>query len=292
VTDADEFFSRESFWEVPADPADALNDANAGAVADPAAAPAGANVVDAVADGPAQPPFYSILRFPGQDPGFRLSTSFNGLNRPNLAAFASVSSDPEDYGAIRVLEFPRQDPPNGPGQVANQFVSEQVVAESLFPFRQNRADVTFGNLLTLPAGQGLLYVQPVYVRAAGGESFPTLQRVLVSYGNEVAANTTLARSLADLFGAPAPDAPDEPGDTPTPTPTGTASPSPEPSAPAVPGDVASLVAEAADAFEDGQAALRANDFAAYGEAQERLRSALDRLEAAGPGATPTPTPEG
>jgi uncharacterized membrane protein (UPF0182 family) len=291
VTDAEEFFSRESFWEVPADPADALND-NAGAVANPAAAPGqNPNVVDAVADGPAQPPFYSILRFPGQEPGFRLSTSFNGLNRPNLAAFASVSSDPEDYGTIRVLEFPRQTPPNGPGQVANQFVSEQVVAESLFPFRQNRADVTFGNLLTLPAGQGLLYVQPVYVRAAGGESFPTLQRVLVSYGNEVAANTTLARSLADLFGAPAPGDPDEPVDTPTPTPTGTASPSPEAPAPPVPGDVASLVAEAADAFEDGQAALRENDFAAYGAAQERLRAALERLEASG-GAAATPTPAG
>ena len=293
VTDAEEFFSRESFWEVPADPAEALNDANAGAAADPVAAPAGANVVDAVADGPAQPPFYSILRFPEQEQSFRLSTSFNGLNRPNLAAFASVSSDPDDYGTIRVLEFPRQDPPNGPGQVANQFVSEQVVAESLFPFRQNRADVTFGNLLTLPAGQGLLYVQPVYVRAAGGESFPTLQRVLVSYGNEVAANTTLARSLADLFGAPAPDQPDEPtGETPTPTPTGTASPSPAPDEPAVPGDVASLVAEATDAFEDGQEALRNNDFAAYGEAQQRLQSALERLEASGAGAAATPTPAG
>ena len=293
VTDAEEFFSRESFWEVPADPADALND-NAGAVADPAAAPAqgAGGVVDVDADGPKQPPFFSILQFPDQQQSFRLSTSFNGLNRPNLAAFASVSSDPEDYGTIRVLEFPRQDPPNGPGQVANQFVSEQVVAESLFPFRQNRADVTFGNLLTLPAGQGLLYVQPVYVRAAGGESFPTLQRVLVSYGNEVAANTTLARSLADLFGAAAPGGDSEtPTEQPTPTPTGTASPSPGPSAPAVPGDVASLVAEAADAFEDGQAALRASDFAAYGEAQERLRSALERLEAAG-GAAPTPTPTG
>ena len=294
VTDAEEFFSRESFWEVPADPADALND-NAGAVPEPGAAPAqgAANVVDQLDDGPDQPPFYSILQFPQQESGFRLSTSFTGLNRPNLAAFASVSSDPEDYGTIRVLEFPRQDPPNGPGQVANQFVSEQVVAESLFPFRQNRADVTFGNLLTLPAGQGLLYVQPVYVRAAGGESFPTLQRVLVSYGNEVAANTTLARSLADLFGAPAPGGTDEtPAEEPTQTPTGTASPSPGPAAPPVAGDVASLVAEAADAFEDGQAALRENDFAAYGQAQERLRTALDRLEAAGGAAAPTPSPAG
>ena len=136
-------------------------------------------------------------------------------------------------------------------------------------------------------------MQPVYVRAAGGESFPTLQRVLVSYGNEVAANTTLARSLADLFGAPAPGGTDEPpAEGPTPTPTGTASPSAGPSAPPVAGDVASLVAEAADAFEDGQAALRENDFTAYGQAQERLRTALDRLEAAGAGAAPTPSPGG
>ncbi|CAA9361434.1 MAG: UPF0182 protein AF1421 [uncultured Frankineae bacterium] len=293
VTAADEFYTREDFWEVPADPADALNDANAAAVgnAQPQAAQ-GQSVVDAVADGPSQPPFYSLLQFPGQDArSFRLSTSFNGLNRPNLAAFASVSSDPEDYGTIRVLQFPRQDPPNGPGQVANQFVSEQVVAESLFPFRQNRAEVTFGNLLTLPAGQGLLYVQPVYVRAQGGESFPTLQRVLVSYGNEVAADTTLARSLADLFGAQAPAEPDTTPPPPPDEPGGTATPTPGPTGAPPAGDVASLIAEATAAFEAGQAALRNNDFAAYGQAQERLRVALDRLAATG-GATPAPSPAG
>jgi uncharacterized membrane protein (UPF0182 family) len=199
-----EFFTREDFWEIPADPADAVNrEASTAPVNAPVnAAPA----LDAAAlTGPAQPPFYSLLDFPGEGgEQFRLSTSFTGLNRPNLSAFASVSSDPETYGQIQVLKLPRNNPPNGPGQVANQFLSEQVVADALFPFRQNRADVIFGNLLTLPAGQGLLYVQPVFVRAQGGESFPTLQRVLVSYGNEVAANTTLARSLADLFGAPPP----------------------------------------------------------------------------------------
>ncbi len=293
VRDAGEFYTREDFWEIPADPAEAVNDASTDAVADPAA-PAGQPALDAAAlTGPPQPPFYSLLQFPGEPPGtqFRLSTSFTGLNRPNLAAFASVSSDPESYGQIQVLKLPRGNPPNGPGQVANQFLSEQVVAESLFPFRQNRAEVTFGNLLTLPAGQGLLYVQPVFVRAQGGESFPTLQRVLVSYGNEVAANTSLAASLGDLFGAPVsrpdPPATPPPGGTPTPSPTAT------PPAP-VAGDVAALIAEAADAFEAGEAALRANDFAAYGQAQDRLRTALDRLAAAegAPAATPAPTPTG
>lgn len=285
VEDAREFYSREDFWEIPADPAEALNRATNTTEDDQQAPGAAPGQIDPTAlTGPVQPPFYSLLQFPGQpSERFQLSTSFTGLNRPNLAAFASVSSDPDDYGQIRVLQLPRSNPPNGPGQVANQFVSEQVVAESLFPFRQNRATVTFGNLLTIPAGRGLLYVQPVFVRAQGGESFPTLQRVLVSYGNEVAANTTLAQSLADLFGTQAPDV-EEPDTEPTPQPG--ASPSPQPS---ITGDVASLIAQAAEAFEQGQDALRRGDFTAYGQAQDRLEQILERLaETTGGGASPAP----
>ncbi len=287
VTDAREFFSRENFWEIPTDPAAAVNGASSNAPAVPVGTPQQPFIDAAAGSGPDQPPFYSQLRFPGQPgPSFRLSTSFTGLNRPNLAAFASVSSDPEDYGQIRVLELPRSNPPNGPGQVANQFLSEQVVADALFPFRQNRAEVTFGNLLTLPAGDGLLYVQPVFVRAQGGESFPTLQRVLVSFGNDVAANTTLARSLADLFGAPAPVEQPVPGVSPGRSPG--ASPAPVPA-----GDTASLIAEADAAFRAGEGALRAGDFAAYGQAQDRLRAALDQLaSASGQAASPTPSPAG
>jgi uncharacterized membrane protein (UPF0182 family) len=291
VEDAGEFFSREDFWEVPADPAAAINRI-AGGVAETPAQPGTAaqqQGIDVNASGPSQPPFYSLLDFPTGGRQFRLSTSFTALNRPNLSAFASVSSDPEDYGTIRVLQVPRSDPPNGPGQVANQFLSEQVVAESLFPFRQNRAEVTFGNLLTLPAGEGLLYVQPVFVRAQGGESFPTLQRVLVSFGNEVAAGTTLAESLADLFGAPLPDAEQPPGDGADPGTPATPAPSPT-GAPAA-GDTAAAIAEADAAFRDGEQALRRGDFAAYGQAQARLRAALDRLAgSAGASASPSASP--
>ncbi len=285
VTNPQEFFSREDFWSIPADPAEAVNNARSTATAAPQQGVQAPAFDIAAARGPAQPPFYSLLQFPGQDgQQFRLSTPFTGLNRPNLAAFASVSSDPVDYGKIRVLELPRSNPPNGPGQVANQFLSDPGVADSLFRFRQNGATVTFGNLLTVPVGQGLLYVQPVFVRAQGGESFPTLERVLVSFGNEVAANTTLAGSLADLFGAPAPGA----SATPTPRPSGSASPSPAPTAAA--GDVASLIREADAAFRAGEEALRRGDLRAYADAQDRLRTALSRLAAANGGSSPQPSP--
>lgn len=106
--------------------------------------------------------------------------------------------------------------------------------------------------------------------------------MLVSFGNDVAANTTLARSLADLFGEPAA------GATPTPSPGASpgASPGPSPAPVPVPvGDTASLIAQADAAFREGEAALRAGDFAAYGAAQDRLRAALDQL------ATPQPSPQ-
>ena len=289
VEEAREFYSRESFWSVPADPAEAINRIAGGVVDTNAQQPTGATDQLLQASGPSQPPFYSVLEFPQQDRAFRLSTTFTGLNRPNLAAFASVSSDPDDYGVIRVLQVPRSNPPNGPGQVANQFLSEQVVAESLFPFRQNRAEVTFGNLLTLPAANGLLYVQPVFVRAQGGESFPTLQRVLVSFGNEVAAGRTLSESLTQLFGAPGtplpdPVTPDDP-DAPPVTPV------PPPDAPAV--DLAGAIADADRAYRDGVAALQRGDFAAYGEAQRRLRIAIDRAaELSGASPSPAATPAG
>jgi hypothetical protein len=62
--------------------------------------------------------------------------------------------------------------------------------------------------------------------------------------------------------------------------------------------VATLIQRAEQAFTDGEAALREGDFAAYGQAQERLRQALDQLTAGAGGGTggaapaPAPSPAG
>ena len=278
VTNPATFFSREDQWGIPNDPADALNDQVANQETAAPVGPAAAAPIDTTNDGPAQPPYYSSLQFPDEDPAtedaarFRLSTSFVFRSRPNLAAFASVSSDQQDYGTIRVLQLPRGNPPNGPTQVANLFLTDPSVAEELFRFRRNNADVSFGNLLTLPQAGGLLYVQPVYVQAQGGQGFPTLQQVLVAYGNDVAAAPTLSAALQELLDG-APSTGPAPAET-TPPPTAPPTPGPTPTPPA---DLAAAIAQADQAFRDGQAAFGRGDFAAYGQAQQRLQAALARL---------------
>jgi uncharacterized membrane protein (UPF0182 family) len=55
--------------------------------------------------------------------------------------------------------------------------------------------VIHGNLLTLPLGDSFLYVEPLYAAS----TFPTLQRVLVSYGKNLGFGATLSDALSDFL---------------------------------------------------------------------------------------------
>ena len=288
VQDPAAFYNEEDFWGVPPDPVQAVNEAtnaDAAATAPPAVGPA----VTTAANLPDQPPFYALLQFPGQpEQQFSLSTSFVARGRTNLTAVAAVSSDPADYGKIRVLQLPRNQQIPGPGQIANQFLSAPEVADSLFVFRRNGNKLTFGNLLTLPAGGGLLYVQPVFVSASGGTSFPLLQRVLVNFGSQTISANTLQDALDTLFGTPQ-TGPQPSGPQPSGPPPSTGSGGP------VSPEVAAAISAADQAFRDAQAAFGRGDYVGYGAAQQRLQAALAQLTALqggttspAPGTSPTP----
>jgi uncharacterized membrane protein (UPF0182 family) len=174
--------------------------------------------------------------------------------------------------------------------VQNNFNANPAVSTNLNLLRQGNSKVESGNLLTLPVGGGLLYVQPVYVRGSGTTSYPLLQKVLVSFGDQIGFADTLDEALDQVFGgnsgASAGDAgTGGTGETPTTPPAKNAS-----------ADLKAALADAQQAIKDGQAALAKQDFAAYGQAQTRLQDALQRaVEAddaisAAKGGTPTATP--
>ncbi len=242
VTTASAFYGGQDFWRVPTDPSTFGGNASA------------------------QPPYYLTLQMPGATkPSFSLTTPFVPVGgRQNLSAFASVISDPgPNYGKISVLQLPRSTNIAGPSQVASNFEAKPTVANSLSLLRQGGSDVVLGNLLTLPVGGGLLYVQPVYVRAtANTASYPLLQKVLVSFGDQIGYDDTLQGALDQVFGGNSGTT----GTTTTTTPTG-----PVGSKSAA---LAAALQSAKQAMADGQAALAKGDFAGYGAAQDRLKSAI------------------
>jgi uncharacterized membrane protein (UPF0182 family) len=243
VKTADAFYGGQDFWRVPTDPSSL--GANAGI----------------------QPPYYMTLKLPGQDKAaFSLTSSFVPRgNRQNLTAFASVNSDNgPDYGKISVLQLPRSTNISGPSQVASNFEAKPEVAQALSLLRQGGSDVVLGNLLTLPVGGGLLYVQPVYVRAtANNSAYPLLQKVLVSFGDVIGFDNTLKGALDQVFG----------GNSGTVL-NNTSQSNTGGSTPVVSNSVKSALDNAKAALADAQAALRRGDFAAYGKAQDRLEAAI------------------
>jgi uncharacterized membrane protein (UPF0182 family) len=238
VQSAAAFYGGQDFWRVPRDPS--TFGANAGA----------------------QPPYYMTLQMPGAaKPTFSLTTPFVPRGgRENLSAFASVNSTAgPDYGKITVLQLPRSTNIAGPSQVASNFEAKPEVANALSLLRQGGSDVVLGNLLTLPVGNGLLYVQPVYVRATGNSSaYPLLQKVLVSFGDVIGFDSSLKGALDQVFGGN----------------SGTNSNAGNPTTTNSSADLASALQSAKQAIADGQAALAKGDFAAYGRAQDRLKAAI------------------
>ena len=238
------FYGGQDFWRVPRDPS--TFGANAGA----------------------QPPFYMTVQMPGAaTPAFSLTTPFVPRGgRENLSAFAAVNSTAgPDYGKITVLQLPRSTNIAGPSQVASNFEAKPEVANALSLLRQGGSDVVLGNLLTLPVGNGLLYVQPVYVRATGNSSaYPLLQKVLVSFGDVIGFDSSLKGALDQVFGGN----------------SGTNSTTANPTTSNSSADVSSALQSAKQAIADGQAALAKGDFAAYGRAQDRLKAAIAAAVAA------------
>ena len=57
--------------------------------------------------------------------------------------------------------------PRVPGQIANDFISDTDVADQLAQFNRSGGQVIYGNLLTLPIDDGLIYVEPVYAVRRG-----------------------------------------------------------------------------------------------------------------------------
>ena len=145
-----------------------------------------------------------------------------------------------------------------------------MVANSLSLLRQGGSDVVLGNLLTLPVGSGLLYVQPVYVRATSNTAaYPLLQKVLVSFGDQIGYDDTLKGALDQVFGGNS-------GTTSASTPTTSTSTTTPKNSTAL----STALRAAAQALKDYQAANSKGDFAAAGRALDKLQSALAAAESA------------
>lgn len=264
VSDPKQFYSRNSFWSVPPD---ATVNQQAGS---------GSKGMTPNKKAPNQPPYYVLMRAPGErESQFQLISALTPLNRQNLAAWISASSDPKHYGQFNVLELPSGTQTRGPYQTQNAFDTSPQFTSDRTLFNNPDVDVTFGNLLTLPIGGGIMYVEPVYIKRHGGDSYPNLAKVLVSYNNQVGVGDNLQQALQKLTpggkhssGGEDSSASQKPSKGKQPS-GGKASPK-----------LSQSVTDIQNALEEVRTAQRDGDFDKLGKAYKKLDDATKRFEKA------------
>ena len=264
VDEAGAFYSQQDAWMTPNDP------------------------VGGQGIGTLQPPYYLTMQVPGtESPEFSIYSTFiprsTGESSRNvltgyLVANANAGSEDgkksDEYGRLTLLTLPKSTIVPGPGQVQNNFNADSEVSKLLNILRQGSTRVLNGNLLTLPVGGGLLYVQPVYIQSTGETSFPLLQKILVAFGDQIAFEDTLDQALTSLFGSS--------GIDPTPTPT---DPDAEPTEPGTDAPVSPnlelALQQALEAIKEKEAAMASGDWTAFGKAEEKLKRAIQAALDAG-----------
>ena len=224
---------------------------------------------------------HMVMRLPGEaTPEFILMRPFTPRQKDNLAAWIVARNDGPNYGKLAVYRFPRQTLVFGPNQIVNRINQDTEVARQITLWDQRGSEVLRGELLVLPIGGALIYVQPLYLRAQGGR-IPELKRVVAAHEGRVAMAETLDAALAALLanGAGAAGGPrvaPEPGVADTTA----AVPNVSAAAPAGPAGAAALVRQAREHYDRARAAQRADDWATYGEEMKKLGEVLRQLESA------------
>ncbi|MBM5802631.1 MAG: UPF0182 family protein [Cyanobacteria bacterium K_DeepCast_35m_m2_155] len=155
-------------------------------------------------------PYHVTIQLPGQSrPEFVLLLPFAPLKRSNMVGWLAARNDQPHYGQLQLVRFPQQRLLLGPQQVSALIEQDPVISYQFGLWNRVGSRLVHGNLLVLPVGNGILYVEPIYLQSRNND-IPTLARVVVTDGVTFVMERDLKRALEVLVsrsaaaGAPPP----------------------------------------------------------------------------------------
>ncbi len=228
---------------------------------------------------------YMILRLPEEEEEeFILSRIYTPKDLRNMTAMLVARNDGEHYGDLVLYDFPRDRNIYGPMQIENRIDQRADISERLSLWDQGGSEVIRGNIMVIPVEDSILYVEPIYLAAEGGQSLPEVKKVIVAYGDQVVMMPTLKEALDVIFGDetvdeviedPGEEEPDEVIDEEDPE-EGENGDFEDPDLDDL--DLEGLIRLANEAFEAAHEALRDGDWTTYGEYMDQLEEILRMMD--------------
>ncbi|MEW6380933.1 MAG: UPF0182 family protein [bacterium] len=215
--------------------------------------------------------YYLTMRLPEQEKEeFLLMVPFTPNNKSNMIAWICARCDGPDYGKLLVYKFPKEKLIYGPRQVEARIDQQTEISRELTLWSQQGSQVFRGDLLVIPIERAILYIEPVYLVAAGESQLPELKRVIVAYGDKIEMKPTLPEAMQAVFGQEMAEA------APPPPP-----PAQQREPAQIPGGGAQslndLARQADQYFQKALESLRNGNWAQYGQYQDDLGKVIQEL---------------
>ena len=144
-------------------------------------------------------PYFLTLNLISKDKfEFILVSPMTPKARTNLRSLMVGGCDGENYGKIFAYDFPKGELVYGPSQI-DAFIDQNTkIAEQFTLWNQLGSQVIRGRMILIPATGGVVYIQPVYLKAAAGTAIPQLQRLIMNKGEITIMEPSLEEDLASL----------------------------------------------------------------------------------------------
>lgn len=156
-------------------------------------------------------PYYVIIRLPGETKEeFIQMIPFTpqAEGRDNLVGWLAGRADGENYGKVLAFKFPKQELVYGPMQFEARVDQNEEMSQAFTLWGQLGSDVIRGNTLAIPIENSIMYVEPVYLKAAQAE-MPEIKRVIVAISDRLDWGTSLEDALKKVTGEEEPEEPKE-----------------------------------------------------------------------------------
>ncbi|MBU4440221.1 MAG: UPF0182 family protein, partial [Acetobacterium sp.] len=210
------------------------------------------------------PSSYIIMKLPDRDAEFMLTSPFTPKDKDNMIAWLAGVSDGPEYGKLVLYQFPKQQLVYGPMQIEQRIDQDTTISPQLTLLGQQGSRVLRGNLMTIPVGNAIIYVEPVYIQASSGENnIPEMKKVIVCYQNQIVMADSLELALSQIFN------------------TQVANANANVNATQGAGDnnsIAALTTKANSLFKEATEAQKSGNWAGYGQKINELEQVLAQLQ--------------
>jgi len=152
-------------------------------------------------------PSYLMLQMPGGDSEeFVLMLPFSPAGeKKNLVGWLTARNDGVHYGKLNAFTVPKDPQVHGPSQVEARIENDPLISQqfTLWGGEGEGSRIVRGQLLVIPVGDAIIYVEPLYLQSEG-LAFPELKKVILADGSNVVMADSVGEGLAMLLEGKAP----------------------------------------------------------------------------------------